>query len=483
MVIRSGISQILAGVDKPRSVAIDTEARVYVGDGDGLVHLFVPDPNTLNSYELAGAGMTGFDGGIVDLAWDSTYGLLAIVAEISNGRQQRLWKINPNGGPVHTGTFITQALDSKIPNCQWHRVLLNASVPAGTSIQIDSFTAEAIPDLVSPITDPLVNQWKLCVKAGDDNPDCLVQSGPGRYLWLRLTFNSNGSASPELRSLKVFYPRVSYLRYLPAVYQEDENSRPFLERFLSIFQSEFDDLDRRIDRIWQLFNPGSIPAQDLYWLASWLAVVVNPAWSESKLRSMLKNAFQAQCMRGTVAGLTQAIQDYVGVQAVIVEHFQLRRLPVLSGGASLDGGIRLWSPDYYKRLQVTSNSQIGDFQLVGDPAPDVEPLNRDAHQFTVLFLASPYGSGNVEQQISQLVEREKPVHTQANICPLLPRFRIGVQSTIGTDSVVGGISYLVLNQLATLGYDSILGCSKEELKLRQIGIVPHPRVGLSTQLS
>jgi hypothetical protein len=188
-------------------------------------------------------------------------------------------------------------------------------------------------------------------------------------------------------------------------------------------------------------------------------------------------------MRGTVAGLTQAIQDYVGVQAVIVEHFQLRRLPVLSGGASLDGGIRLWSPDYYKRLQVTSNSQIGDFQLVGDPAPDVEPLNRDAHQFTVLFLASPYGSGNVEQQISQLVEREKPVHTQANICPLLPRFRIGVQSTIGTDSVVGGISYLVLNQLATLGYDSILGCSKEELKLRQIGIVPHPRVGLSTQLS
>ena len=124
-----------------------------------------------------------------------------------------------------------------------------------------------------------------------------------------------------------------------------------------------------------------------------------------------------------------------------------------------------------------------NFQLISDPAPDVEPLNWDAHQFTVLFLASPYGPGDVEQKISQLVEREKPVHTQANICPLLPRFRIGVQSTIGTDSVVGGISYLVLNQLATLGYDSILGYSKEELQLRQIGIAPHPRVGLSSQLS
>jgi len=499
-VIAPGITQLLSGVDNPQSFAVDTGARVYVGDGDGLMHLFVPDPNRPNRYELAGAGMTGFDGAIVDLAWDSTYGLLAIVAETSNGRQQRLWTINPNGAPVRTGTYISQPLDSNISNCQWHRVLLNASVPDGTSIQIDSFTAEAPPDPVSQVTDPAFNQWKLCVKAGNDNPDCLVQSSPGRYLWLRLTFNSNGLNSPELRSMKVFYPRVSYLQYLPAVYQEDEKSRPFLERFLSIFQSEFDYLDRKIDRIWQLFNPGSIPAKDLNWLASWLAVVVNPAWSESKLRSMLKNAFQAQCMRGTVAGLTQAISDYVGVQAVIVEHFQMRRLPVLSGGASLEGlssgspvvaayagtwqyGIQLWSSDFYKRLQLTSNSQIGDFQLVSDPAPDVEPANWDAHQFTVLFLASPYGSGDVEQQISQLVEREKPVHTQANICPLLPRFRIGVQSTIGTDSVVGGISYLVLNQLATLGYDSILGCSKEELKLRQVGIAPHPRVGLSSLLS
>jgi hypothetical protein len=156
---------------------------------------------------------------------------------------------------------------------------------------------------------------------------------------------------------------------------------------------------------------------------------------------------------------------------------------VAASTGSRQYGIRLWGSNFYKRLQVGSNSQIGDFQLISDPAPDVETATWDAHQFTVLFLASPYGSGDVEQRISQLVEREKPVHTQANICPLLPRFRIGVQSTIGTDSVVGGISYLVLNQLATLGYDSILGCSKEELQLRQNGIAPHPRVGLSTQLS
>ena len=485
-VLAGGVWQLLPKVENPQSVAIDDAARIYVGDAEGLIHVFVPDPNQPNRYESAGTGLTSFNGAIVDLAWDSTYGLLAIVSETSTGPQQRLWKIKPDGARVRTGTYITQALDSNIPNCQWHRVLLNAPVPAGTSIQIDSFTADPtvpVRQITSQVTSIAFNQWKLCVKAGNPNPDCLVQSGPGRYLWLRLTFNSNGLSSPELKSLKVFYPRVSYLQYLPAVYQENESSRQFLERFLSIFQTEFDSLDYRIDRVWQLFNPGSIPAKYLNWLASWLGLAVDPAWPESKLRSMLKNAYQAQCTRGTVTGLVQAIQDYTGIQAVIIEHFKLRRLPILSAGRSLNDGLTLWSKNFYKRLQVGTNSRIGDFQLVSDPAPDVEPLDQDASQFTVLFLADPYGTGDTEQQISQVVEREKPVHTQAAICPMFPRFRIGVQSTVGTDSVVGGITYLTLNRLATLGYDSILGCSEVERKLRELGLTPRPVLGRSSLLS
>jgi phage tail-like protein len=508
-IIKSGLPRMLSGVNRPRSVAIDAEARVYVGDDEGLVHVFISDPNSLNDYQLAGWGVMSFSGGIVDLAWDRTYGLLAIVAETTNGRRQRLWKIDPNGASARTGTFITQALDSTIPNCQWHRVLLNASLPKGTSIQIDSYSAETTPDpaqadtadqVLEPL-DPSFNQWKLCIKAGDDNPDCLVQSGPGRYLWFRLTFNSNGlttpqtdqqrggpssilsKGSPTLRSVKVFYPRVSYLQYLPAVYQENENSRLFLDRFLSIFQSEFDDLDRQIDRIWQLFNPGSAPAKALSWLASWLAVEVDPGWSENKIRKMLKKAFRAQCQRGTVKGLVQAIHDYADARAVVVEHFKLRRMPILSAGTSLNDGVRLWSKNFYKRLQLGANSRIGDFQLVSDPAPDVEPLNQDANQFTVLFLANPYGPSDTERKIGQVVEREKPVHTEAAICPLLPRFRVGVQSTVGIDSVVGGITRLALNRLSTLGYDSILGCSTAEQKLRELGLTPRPVVGRSSLLS
>ena len=33
-------------------------------------------------------------------------------------------------------------------------------------------------------------------------------------------------------------------------------------------------IDDRIDRLWQLFNPDSIPEKHLNWLAAWLALVV-----------------------------------------------------------------------------------------------------------------------------------------------------------------------------------------------------------------
>ena len=124
VVIASGIRQVVTDIDKPRSVAINANGKIYVGDGDGLIHVLVPDTNERSGYRNAGAGMTSFAGEIVDLVWDGTYGLLAIVADNDNGRRQRLWKIDPSGAPADTGSFITKTLDSKIPQCQWHRVLL-----------------------------------------------------------------------------------------------------------------------------------------------------------------------------------------------------------------------------------------------------------------------------------------------------------------------------------------------------------------------
>ena len=298
--------------------------------------------------------------------------------------------------------------------------------------------------------------------------------------------------------MKVFFPRRGYLQYLPAVFQEDEESRLFLDRFLSLFQTEFDRFDERIDRIWQLFDPASTPERHFNWLAGWLALIIQPEWSPEKKRQMLKDAFKSYLLRGTGPGIERAIQDYADVHfAKIVEHYKLRRWPALyseperSGprsqpalpaSARLDGSLRLWSRNFYHRLQITSHSQIGDFLLTGQPEPLIEPLAWGAHRFTVFFPASPYCVPETAQRIERVVEREKPAHTEATLCPVLPRMRVGVQASVGINSVVGGVSHLVLNHLATLNYDTILACSAEERQLRALKAVVRPRAGVSAKL-
>jgi hypothetical protein len=553
----------LTNIENLRSVAFGANGLLYVGRGDGLIEVYAKsqEAEKIDKYEPVGQGHSGIDGEIVDLIWvsDSPPFLLAIIKENTNGQRQRLWRVEPVGTFQHEGRFVTEALDSGIEKCQWHRVLLNASLPTtepqsngsrvvpnrlgACSIEIESYTSEQ--DVLTPLA-----TWRECVLSGDNNPDCLIQSGQGRYLWLRLTMRSNGVVSPVLKSVKVFFPRASYLQYLPAVYQEDTESRLFLDRFLSIFQTQFDDFDQQINNLWQLFDPVSIDQKNFAWLAGWLALTIQPdslidsscrfecvsekkcqplgpcddpatnlpgplEWSTEKKQQMLQDAFSSYLSRGTVPGLEKVIQDYTGVHfSKILEHFRLRRWPVLSVVAKsvesgtacdppeepakvgscgeelndykitlpLDGTVTLWSRDFYKRLQITSYSQIGYFRLIGTPEPILEPLDWGANRFTVFFPSSPYTVAETVQKVQNVVEREKPAHTQAELCPVLPRLRVGVQATIGTDAVVGGISHLVLNQLSTLNYDSILACSSEEQQLRSRGMTSRPRTGLTAKL-
>jgi phage tail-like protein len=465
-------------VPDPRAVAFDDAGRIYVGDAIGLVHVFKPAAR--GAYELHGAGDSAVPGEFIDLMWLARTGLIAIIHQQLEDMAPsvRLWKINPAGAFAGRGTFTTQAIDSEINGCQWHRILLDGNVPLHASLEIESATSDK-PDAAPA--------WKRCLLAGGgDDPDCLIQSGPGQFLRLRLKFTSNRIASPQVRSIKAFYPRTSFLQYLPSVYQEDDDSRRFLERFLSIFQTEFENLDHRIDTLWQLFDPRSVPEEHFAWLASWLGLLVLPeaGWSLEKRRAMLTSAIADYRRRGTIDGVQKSVADYAGVPWTrVLEHFKLRRWPALSIAAPLDGSTPLWSRHFYQRLQESAFSQVGFFRLTGAPEPVLEPLDWGAHRFTIFFPADPYSLAETRKKVLRVVECEKPAHTSAELCPVLPRFRVGVQAMIGFDTMVGGISHLVLSEVATLGYDSILGCTVTEQQLRAFGTTVRPRVGISTRLS
>ncbi len=479
-------------IPSPLCVAFDDASGLFVGTATGLVYKIVLDRKTLEGYVLVGFGVSGLADPVVNLKWLKGYGLFGIMRESANDNRQRIWQMDAAGSCALEGSFETNPLDSGIENCVWHRVQLNASAPAGASILVESSTAE-VAEAGGPPSE--FSDYVQCVLAGYDNADCLVQSPPGQLMRLRITLRSNGVSSPSVHWIKAFFPRDSYLRYLPAVFQQDPESRSFLERFLSIFQASFDDLDRRIDQFRMLFDPMSVPKEFLPWLSGWLALTVDPSWTEAQRRTMLKKAVADDLRRGTPAGLAQAIHDYVGpeMQATILENFRLRRWPALSSETSLAGGLRLWSRDIYQRLQVEAYSRVGSFRLTNAPQPAMEPLDWGANRFTVFFRSDPYRADEIEKRVAQVVEREKPAHTVATLYPVFSRFRVGVQATLGVDTYIGQVSNLVLNRkdadgstvpgrLSRLGYDSILGCSPAGRNLLRLGSPVRPRVGTSTRL-
>lgn len=481
---RRELPQVIGGLVAPASVAFAPDGRLYIGDANGGMHVFVPGGSAAEPWQAAGSGVAGFDGSIVDLIWwpAASPRLLLLAVEASGAARPRLWMVDPRGGRALAGTLITGPLDSAIERCQWHRARVEAAVPAGGSIEIESFTADTAPD-PTPTEDGF-DAWTSCVLAGEENPDCLIQSGPGRYLWLRISLRSNGQQAPAIRRIRITYPRSSYLEYLPAVYQEDEESRQFLERFLAIFKSGFDDFDERIDRLHEIVDPYLTPARYLLWLAAWVALPRDPHWPEPHLREQIASAAMRYRRRGTPDGLVEAIRAYTGAEASILEHFRLRRWIYLTGGETgIDpGGAPLWSRDVFQRLQLSTYSQIGRFRLTGLPEPAAEPYEWGANRFSVLVVSSPYDAEEIEERVRDVVEREKPAHTEATICPVLPRFRVGVQARVGMDTAVGAVSHLVLNRLATLGYDTILACSQEERTLRALGSGVRPVVGSTTRV-
>ena len=446
--------------DRPRDVAMSGSGALAVLDAKGIK--FIERPDGPVRAELAVNATS--------IAFDTAGFLYAGTTDGMVRRLQLAW-IPVDVAVERTGEIGVAALDSRIARCVWHRVALRGEAPPGTSIELQTQTTDDKDAFWNP---------PIALTLTGDNPDAVIQSPPGRYLRIRLMLRTNGRVSPVVKNIKVYFPRKGYLQHLPAVFQEDPDSHVFLDRFLAIFQTSFDGLDERIDRLPRLFNPASVEEKYLPWLAAWLALPLAPEWPAAKKRAMLASAFSDYQRRGTPAGLEKVIRDYAGVDnALVVEHFKLRRA-FFEG--ELCNGRRLWSRSFERRLQLEAYSRLGYFRLVDKPEPDIEALNWGAHRFTVFFHANALDVDVTRRRVMRVVEAAKPAHTEAVYCPVFARLRVGVQSTLGVDSAVGGVEQLVLCKVATLGYDSILACAPREQMVRKFGGSVRPRAGVSASL-
>lgn len=224
----------------------------------------------------------------------------------------------PGSSPAAPGMF-----DGKLPGCVWHRLCLEACIPAGASVTIESRAAD-LPQLL------LNSDWRLepTPYLRGDGPEIpyyqsqlqgsanrtgtwelLFQAAKGRYLQLRVTLNGTGRNTPRLYALRAYYPRFSYLRqYLPAVYRDDAVSASFLDRFLANVEGFYTVLEGKIQEVQELFDPETVPAEYLDWLASWMSIALDSTWSEGTRRLVLSHAPRMFQERGTPNAIVRAIR-------------------------------------------------------------------------------------------------------------------------------------------------------------------------------
>ena len=311
------------------------------------------------------------------------------------------------GVPIAAEGFAGLAFDGKERGCVWHRLMLDAVIPPGAAIVVESRAADD-PALLAatpwqrepdPYLRPMGSEIPFYrpfprrpeASEGAGTWELLLQQARGRYLQLRLSLFGTGRNTPRLRALRVYYPRFSYLeKYLPAVYREDPVSASFLERFLANPEGILTALEDRIAHAQVLFDPRTAPAESLEWLAGWLGLALDASWDEHRRRLLIKHAPRMFAERGTAAGIVRAIRlatdpcpdDSLFTEPVleagglavsgrgarsvrIVEQFRTRRTP----------GIVFGDPGEAEGPGVTSP------HMPWSPAQGPDPLHQRYRQF------------------------------------------------------------------------------------------------------
>jgi phage tail-like protein len=343
----------------------------------------------------------------------------------------------------------------------WHRLVLDAELGETGALEIETFTAAHVlePERIARLPE---QRWsRRIVLTPRNRQEVLIQSAPGRYLWLRIGLVGGGTQSPRLRGIDILGPRRSSLRFLPAPFHEDPVSRDFLDRFLSYFDTVFDETSHRIGRFSAELSPQGAPeGRYLAWLISWFDIELLAGWSEATRRAFLANAMKLHRARGTVAGLRAVLRLHLGVAPpipVLIESFRLRR---------------------YLERRETDAAELPDGSLrIGGVRLTDPALDHDlAHRFYVVVPDTVASSDEARAAVRGLVDRFRPAHTAWELITVAPGVRVGCQSTVGVDTLVGGYPASPVGEMALGGSAQI---NTEHSNVTRVGAA---RLGLSPNL-
>jgi phage tail-like protein len=339
------------------------------------------------------------------------------------------------------GQLLTRAIDSGLPGCRWHRVRVDAEVPAGTRAAIAVAVCDSAdpPDQGDPTLEP---DWQAFPagrpNAGDwqEAPagalDFLVDQPPGRYLFVRLRLMGQAGATPRVRRVRLDFPRVTSFGLLPAVYRVTPEAEDFGERFMSLFDASIAQLDRAVERHPALLDVERVPDEALPWLGRFLELAAEPWWGPERHRRLLRAAPELYRRRGTPEALARAIELVFDVRPVIAEGAPQRAWGAV--GQARVRAVRLFG-------RSRSRLRLGSSRITGAPLrslgnPDLDPLLADAQRFTVMLPAGAVQHPDELASLRRLVTAQAPAHAVGSVRVGGTGLVVGASSAVGIDTAL-----------------------------------------------
>jgi phage tail-like protein len=504
----------------PKGLAVDSNKQIYIGETAGDIS------NDQTIYKIIDqrniSPMWSYRGASERLVTDSKSNLYVIDNTGKKLIYLKYNKINrPDKNGLFSGHYISKPINSQDKKTRWHRFLLEGKFEEGTRVAFSYYISDNTDKFNIKNLDE--TEWHNGLPGssaiqGTQYRDALFQEDiQGQYLWVRISLTGNEVLSPVISSIRVYFPRLSYLDHLPAIYQEDAQSKEFLERYLSIFESIFYDMDFKVERMSRLFDAYGAPPEFLSWLGSWLAISDEENFSENMKRLYIQRAISLYKKRGTREGLEESIALFLYTKKhpdtslseivanfheekpVIVENFSIKRIPQEKKCEPCMDVKGLYFPPYNAKTTIKKPYAFNWYEIPADEGKtfryegeiidgrliiyeeEVVPLSsvlygEDPFGFCVL-LSDPDLSESTYDTIKRIIEEQKPAHTYYGLKMLEPWFSLDMHTYLEVNTRLTYPS-LVMSKTSVLGRDTVLYDTEHAGQVRV-----HSRTGIDTKLT
>ncbi|MCM1064950.1 MAG: hypothetical protein NC420_10865 [Eubacterium sp.] len=238
-----------------------------------------------------------------------------------------------NGGGLSVesdkAVFVSQIYDSGREGTEWDHLLLDIDREAVLELYVWLF------DRIDERGERLLRQdpasWfreneKRAQYHSDYRNMLLYGNGCGRYARLAVKILQSGEKEQLFRGYDLSFPKESFTKYLPAIYQG--NSR--LERFLAVHQNLYLGLEKSIDDLAEKLDLELCLKNQAVRLARWIGWgELAKQVDEDILRELLRKGVSLASKKGTCGYYIEMTKILTGKDAFLIEEPEEGRAVVL----------------------------------------------------------------------------------------------------------------------------------------------------------